>query len=112
MKQQQVGFSLVFRGLGKVGLCVYDNPFDDFNAFSNVWVDATTQVFECNGRLFAVKLHIIEFVVINARNDVLRHIVGKNAHTADFYGLLLRRIGLFQGAKSLFAEIRNNASPR
>ena len=113
MKQQQVCFSLVFCGLSKVGLCVDGYSFDDFNALPNVWVDATTQVFECNGRLFAVKLHIVEFVVLNARNDVLRHIVGKNAHTADFYGLLLvRRIGLLQGAKSLFAEIGNDASVR
>ena len=56
------------------------DALDYLNSRTDIGVNCPPKIVYHQRTLLSLQLHIIKFVVINARNDVLRHVICKDSH--------------------------------
>ena len=89
-KQEHIGHALELLVLLNVVGRDDGQRLDDAHASANVGFECPLQVLNHHAALVAVELHKVQLIVVHARDDALRHIVGKNT---DASGLSKRLRG-------------------
>ena len=80
VEKQHVGMSFILAPSLDVSLAADAQSLDNLQSRVNVGVDASSQVVNHDAALVAVQLNIVEVIVIDTRDNRLRHLVDEHSH--------------------------------